>query len=108
MLAEKKFFSSNELLKFCHFDSILGGHPESFKVRGVEASTGALGHGLGIGVGIYLIPTIIAFARKVPSTLSVAVLNIFLGWSIIGFVVALVWALKNYDYVPPDLRNKDR
>ena len=63
---------------------------------------------LGIGLGIYLIPTIIAFARKVPSTLSVAVLNIFLGWSIIGFVVALVWALKNYDYVPPDLRNKDR
>jgi len=61
-----------------------------------------------ICLGVYLIPTIIAFARKVPSTLSVAVLNIFLGWSIIGFVVALVWSLKNYDYVPPDLRNKDK
>ena len=31
--------------------SILGGHPET-KVPGVEASTGALGHGLPIGVGM--------------------------------------------------------
>ena len=61
---------------------------------------------IGISLLAYLIPTLVAFARKVPSTLSIAVLNIFLGWSIIGFVVSLVWALKNYDYVPPDLRNK--
>ena len=33
-------------------DSILGGHPEFEKVPGVEASTGALGHGLPIGVGM--------------------------------------------------------
>ena len=34
--------------------SILGGHPERNKVPGVEASTGALGHGLPIGVGMAL------------------------------------------------------
>ena len=33
---------------------ILGGHPESAKIPGVEASTGALGHGLSIGVGMAL------------------------------------------------------
>ncbi len=60
----------------------------------------------GICLAIYLIPTIIAFARKVPSSLAIAVLNIFLGWSIIGFIIALVWSLKKYDYVPPALRNK--
>ena len=32
--------------------SILGGHPERDKIPGVEASTGALGHGLSIGVGM--------------------------------------------------------
>ena len=57
-------------------------------------------------MAIYLIPTIIAFARKVPSTASIAIIYIFLGWTIIGLVVALIWALKNYDYVPPDLRIK--
>ena len=34
--------------------SILGGHPEYLKVPGIEASTGALGHGLPIAVGMSL------------------------------------------------------
>ena len=51
MLAKKGFFSLAELDTFCRRDSILGGHPEAGKVPGIEASTGALGHGLPIGVG---------------------------------------------------------
>jgi transketolase len=51
MLAEKGFFPHDVLDTFCRRDSILGGHPEAGKVPGVEASTGALGHGLPIGVG---------------------------------------------------------
>jgi len=51
MLAEKGFFPLEVLDSFCRRDSILGGHPEAGKVPGVEASTGALGHGLPIGVG---------------------------------------------------------
>jgi transketolase len=51
MLAEKGFFPHEVLDTFCRLDSILGGHPEAGKVPGVEASTGALGHGLPIGVG---------------------------------------------------------
>ncbi len=51
MLAEKGFFPHETLDTFCRRESILGGHPEAGKVPGVEASTGALGHGLPIGVG---------------------------------------------------------
>ena len=51
MLADKGFFPIDVLDGFCHYDSILGGHPEAAKVPGVEASTGALGHGLPIGMG---------------------------------------------------------
>jgi transketolase len=54
MLAEKGFFPLETLDTFCHRDSILGGHPEFGKVPGVEASTGALGHGLSIGIGMAL------------------------------------------------------
>ena len=52
ILADKQFFNKKELETFCKPDSILGGHPEYGKVPGVEASTGALGHGLPIGVGM--------------------------------------------------------
>ena len=51
ILADKGFFPFEELDRFCRQESILGGHPEAGKVPGVEASTGALGHGLAIGVG---------------------------------------------------------
>ncbi len=54
LLADKKFFNFSELDKFCHNDGMLGGHPERNKIPGVEASTGALGHGLSIGVGMSL------------------------------------------------------
>jgi len=54
LLADKGFFPVDTLDTFCRRDSILGGHPEAGKVPGVEASTGALGHGLSIGVGMAL------------------------------------------------------
>ena len=54
VLADKGFFAKEVLKSFCKQDSFLGGHPERGKVPGVEASTGALGHGLSIAVGMAL------------------------------------------------------
>jgi transketolase len=54
ILADKGFIPADALDSFCRRDSILGGHPESDKVAGVEASTGSLGHGLSYGVGMAL------------------------------------------------------
>ncbi len=54
LLADKSFFPDAELDRFCAADGILGGHPDATKVPGVEASTGALGHGLSIGLGMAL------------------------------------------------------
>jgi transketolase len=54
ILADKKFFPREELRTFCLPTSRMGGHPERGKLPGVEASTGALGHGLSIGVGMAL------------------------------------------------------
>jgi len=53
LLQEKGFFPEEELWKFCKFDGILGGHPDP-KVPGIEVSTGSLGHGLPVGVGMAL------------------------------------------------------
>ena len=54
ILADKGFFKLSELDSFCHNEGILGGHPEKGEVPGIEASTGSLGHGLSLGVGIAL------------------------------------------------------
>lgn len=54
LLADKNFFEKKILRSASKFNSILGGHPEYGKVPGVEASTGALGHGPAIGVGMAL------------------------------------------------------
>jgi hypothetical protein len=43
-------------------------------------------------VFVYLLPTIVAFGRNVPNKGTVAVLNIFLGWSFVGWVVSLAHA----------------
>jgi len=54
VLAEHGYFPAEWLDRFCRFDGKLGGHPEAAKVPGVEASTGALGHGPSIAVGLAL------------------------------------------------------
>ena len=54
ILADKNYFPKDEFNNFCKPNSILGGHPERDKTPGVEASTGALGHGLPMAVGMAL------------------------------------------------------
>lgn len=45
-------------------------------------------------IGVYFIPTLVALDRKVVNKWSVAVINAFLGWTLIGWVVALAMALR--------------
>ena len=58
MLNEVGFFSDDVLKSFSKPGSILGGEPTIPNIPGVEATTGSLGHGLSIGVGI-------AMAKKI-------------------------------------------
>lgn len=43
----------------------------------------------------YLLPAIIAFSKNRHNKTAVLVLNIFLGWTLIGWIVSLVWAVSN-------------
>jgi len=42
----------------------------------------------------YFIPTIIALIRKHRDATAIFILNLFLGWSLIGWIISLVWAFK--------------
>lgn len=50
---------------FANFDSMLGGHPDVRKIPSIEASTGSLGHGLPIAVGICLAQQLLTDNSKV-------------------------------------------
>jgi len=54
VLAARGFFPPEVLDGFGGFDSPLGHHPDRSHVPGVEVSSGSLGHGLPIAVGIAL------------------------------------------------------
>lgn len=51
-LAKAGFFDEEELRHIEKPGSAFGGHPKMREIPGVEASTGALGHGLSFGIGI--------------------------------------------------------
>ena len=43
--------------------------------------------------GLHFLPAVIGFVRDHPSKWAILVLNLFLGWTFIGWIVALVWSL---------------
>jgi hypothetical protein len=48
----------------------------------------------GFGFVLYFLPAIVAFGRSKRDAVSILVLNLLLGWTAIGWVIALVWALR--------------
>ena len=53
-----------------------------------------------IGLAIYFLPSIVASKRNAPRTGAIIALNIFLGWTLVGWVIALVWAIAE---TPPEV-----
>lgn len=43
-------------------------------------------------VGIHFLPSFVAFVREHRHAVLILVLNIFFGWTIIGWLVLLIWA----------------
>lgn len=61
VLGEKGFFDKKEFANFRQLHSILQGHPDKKKCPGVDASTGSLGQGASIAVGM-------RWAQSIPAT----------------------------------------
>jgi len=53
-LAERGYFPMEHLRTLRCIDSILQGHPDMRKTPGIDMSTGSLGHGLSVGLGMAL------------------------------------------------------
>src|SRR5258707_29748 len=48
---------------------------------------------LGVCLGLYFLPKIVGIIRKKKNVAPFVLVNILLGWSVIGWIVAMVWAL---------------
>lgn len=48
-----------------------------------------------VWVFISFLPTIIALYKNHTNKISIIIINVFLGFTIIGYFVALIWAIKN-------------
>jgi RsiW-degrading membrane proteinase PrsW (M82 family) len=61
----------------------------------------------GIAVVVYLLPTALAYYRDCKATIWIAVVNVFLGWTIIGWFVSIGWAASGkVQTMPPTLLPK--
>jgi hypothetical protein len=68
-----------------------------FVLRVLPYLLAAMGIGMLLAVLFipYWIPTIVAFVRKHPSKGAILALNMFFGWTFVGWVLSLVWALSS-------------
>lgn len=70
----------------------------------METNAGEMALYVAIGVTVlavilyvHFLPTIIAYRRRHPSRTAILLLDLIFGWTLIGWVVALLWALAGYD-----------
>jgi len=56
-----------------------------------------------VGLLVYFIPSIVAMKKNHPQKVAILLLNIFLGWTFIGWVGSLVWA-----FIKPQSNNSNK
>jgi transketolase len=83
-LSLKGWMGKEELNTYCADDSLLGVHPER-ELRGIDFSTGSLGHGLSIGTGAALGARLAGSARRVFVLLSDGECNAGSVWEAVMF-----------------------
>jgi hypothetical protein len=50
-----------------------------------------------LGLALWMVPTAIAFSRRHPKRRSILLVDIFLSWTIIGWIFAMGWALGIFE-----------
>ena len=53
-----------------------------------------------VGAIIYFVPTVIAWWMHAKSTRAIFYVNLVFGWTIVGWIVAMMWALAERNEVP--------
>ncbi len=51
-----------------------------------------------LGLFLYFLPWLSAIERDSPQRTAIGLTNLFFGWSLLGWVIALIWSAKRYDF----------
>ena len=43
---------------------------------------------------LYMLPTLVAYGRDIPQRQTITIVNIVLGWTLIGWVIIFLWAMR--------------
>lgn len=54
-----------------------------------------------VGVAMYMLPAIVAHKREHHNASAITVLTILAGWTVLGWVVAMVWAFTSRPVTRP-------
>ena len=66
---------------------------------GLELSRGNQAGAIALVIAlIYFLPWFNAIERDSPQRTAIGLLNLLLGWTFLGWVIALVWSAKRYDF----------
>jgi hypothetical protein len=72
------------------------GIPEAYLEHNVTATRVMLLIVIGTAVsGIYVLPSIVGRGRR--NAASIKRMNLLLGWTVIGWILAMIWAIKRDD-----------
>jgi hypothetical protein len=71
--------------------SLCDEHGEEPKMLSAFVALGTLG-GIAFTLALLFLPTLVAKSRNHPNTLPIFLVNLFFGWTFVGWVIALVWA----------------
>jgi len=61
-----------------------------------------------MALGLYLLPTLVAWFQQHPQLYAIAALNLLLGWTLVGWIGALVLALNPEELLPNKKKNHHR
>ena len=56
-----------------------------------------------VGGALYFLPSIITINRDHRHWLAIQILNLLLGWTVVGWVIALVWSLMDQPTQKPEI-----
>jgi hypothetical protein len=59
--------------------------------------------GLVLGCLLYALPSIVAYNRRHLNLMAITALNILLGWTALGWIVAMIWACTDNTHKTPNL-----
>jgi len=106
VLAKLGYFEPDQIKTMGMFESRFGCHADRFKVPGIEASTGSLGHGIGLAVGMALAFKIQGSDRRVATLIGDGEANEGSVWE--ALLVAANLSLSNLTVIYDDNRSHSR